>query len=133
MILTLIAIGALIIGIVCLVVCDRMHCCPDWVAFIGIPLTAVGLLCSMLSIGAIITTNVNKDIDYQNMLYKREMLEHRINNMNENIVGNEMIYVNIVDFNNELRAVKKWANNPWTNWFNNQDIAAMDYIELNDN
>jgi hypothetical protein len=51
--------------------------------------------------------------------------------MEENITGNEMLYNDIVAFNNELRNVKKWANNPWTNWFNNQDIASIDYIELN--
>jgi hypothetical protein len=58
------------------------------------------------------------------------MLEYRIEHMEENITGNEMLYNDIVEFNNTLRNEKKWALNPWTNWFNNQDIASIDYIEL---
>jgi hypothetical protein len=50
--------------------------------------------------------------------------------MEENITGNEMLYNDIVEFNNKLRAEKKWAFNPWTDWFNNKDIASIDYIEL---
>jgi hypothetical protein len=58
------------------------------------------------------------------------MLEYRIEHIEENITGNEMLYNDIVEFNNELRSTKKWANNPWTNWFYNQDIATIDYIEI---
>ena len=57
------------------------------------------------------------------------MLEYRIEHMEENITGNEMLYNDIVEFNNALRSEKKWANNPWTSWFNNQDIASLDYVE----
>ena len=79
----------------------------------------------------IIDANINRDVKYQNALYEKEMLEYRIDNMSENIVGNEMLYNDIVEFNNELRSTKKWANNPWTNWFHNPDIATIDYIEFN--
>ena len=50
--------------------------------------------------------------------------------MEENITGNEMLYNDIVEFNNELRSVKKWVSNPWTNWFNNQKVASIDYVEI---
>lgn len=69
-------------------------------------------------------------MEYQNTLYKKEMLEYRIEHMKENVTGNEMLYNDIVEFNNMLRAKKKWTNNPWTDWFNNKDIASIDYIEL---
>ena len=62
--------------------------------------------------------------------FEKEILEYRIDNMKDNIVGNEMLYNDIVEFNNELRNVKKWADSPWTNWFYNQDIATIDYIEI---
>lgn len=33
-------------------------------------------------------------------------------------------------FNTELEVYKRMAESPWTNWFCNKQIAAMDYIEL---
>lgn len=78
----------------------------------------------------IIDAQVNRDVKYQNVVYEKEMLEYRIKHMEENITGNEMLYSDIVEFNNELRSVKKWANNPWTNWFYNQDVATIEYIEI---
>ena len=85
-----------------------------------------------LTIIFILINVCNYDVEYQNALHQKEMLEYRIEHMEDNITGNEMLYNDIVEFNNELRNTKKWANNPWTNWFNNQDIAAMDYVELGD-
>jgi hypothetical protein len=35
------------------------------------------------------------------MLHKREMLEYIIEHMEENMTGNEMLYKDIVEFNNE--------------------------------
>lgn len=73
---------------------------------------------------------INEDIEYQNTYYHRATLEYRLENIEKNNVGNEYLYNDIVEFNNSLRSTKKWANNPWTNWFNNQKIAELDYIEL---
>lgn len=133
MIITLIVIAVIITGIVCLTIGGNNWRCPDLVWETGAILTASGIIVSLFVFGFIISANVNKDIDYQNAMYEREMLEYRIDNMEENIVGNEMLYNDIVEFNNELRNVKKWANNPWTNWFYNKDVATIDYIELNGN
>lgn len=73
---------------------------------------------------------INEDIDYQSALYEKEVIEYRIDNMSDNIVGNEMLYNDVVEFNNELRRIKKWANNPWVNLLYNQKIASIDYIEI---
>ena len=128
MIATLIVISAIIVGIVCLVIANRNM--EDTWFIIGLILTVVGLILGILCTIAIIDVNVNKDIYYQNTLYEKEMLEYRIDNMEDNIVGNEMLYNDIVEFNNELRSVKKWAYNPFTNWFYVKEIAAIDYVEL---
>lgn len=128
MIATLIVISAIIVGIVCLVIASRNM--EDTWFIIGLILTVVGLILGILRTIAIIDVNVNKDIYYQNTLYEKEMLEYRIDNMEDNIVGNEMLYNDIVEFNNELRSVKKWAYNPFTNWFYVKEIAAIDYVEL---
>ena len=130
MIITLIVIALLIIGIVCAIIGRKSYSAIPEVA--GLVLITISVLASLFAIGFIIDANVNKDVDYQNKLYEKEVLEHRIDNMSENIVGNELLYNDIVEFNNELRNTKKWANNPWTNWFNNEKIASIDYIEIPD-
>lgn len=128
MIITLIIIGVVIVAFVCLNIANRTF--NNLVFGIGITLALFGLFGALFAGIAIIDVNVNKDIYYQNTLYEKEMLEYRIDNMEDNIVGNEMLYNDIVEFNNELRSVKKWAYNPFTNWFYVKEIAAIDYVEL---
>lgn len=102
----------------------------DFREFIGVSLCLFSGFTFALCLFAILCVQVNREVGYQNKLYEREMLEYRLEKTNEDIVGNEMLYNDIVEFNNSLRSTKKWANNPWTNWFNNADIATIDYIEV---
>ena len=83
--------------------------------------------CPVVSIVGVL---VQHDVDYQNKLYEREVLEYRIEHIEDDFTGNELIYKDVVTFNNELRETKKWARSPFTNWFYNQDIASLDYVEL---
>lgn len=98
-------------------------------ACIGVTAIAFGVVASLS--GGIIAmwVQVNKDIDYQNALHDREVLVYRLEHQEENLVGNELLYAEIVDFNNRLRFEKKWANNLWVGVFNNELIADLDYIE----
>lgn len=135
MITTLILIGMIITGIILLNVSDSEKFELSWkaeemITFISIALITIGII--LLAIfGMMAGCNaVSYDLDYQNFLHEKEMLEYRIEHMEDNITGNEMLYNDIVEFNNELRREKKWANNPWTNWFYNKNIASLDYIEL---
>ena len=135
MIITLIGLGLIISGIVFSLIeknvnmnykTENIIACLKFVSII------FGALITFAA-SVIILINVSDyDIYYQNMIHKRDMLEYRIDHMEDNITGNEMLYNDIVEFNNSLRSTKKWAFNPWTNWFNNQDVASIDYIELND-
>lgn len=93
-------------------------------------LTIFTILFSVFVGSCIAETKINEDIDYQSALYEKEVIEYRIDNMSDNIVGNEMLYNDVVEFNNELRRIKKWANNPWVNLLYNQKIASIDYIEI---
>lgn len=137
MIVTLIGVGLIVVGIILAIVREKVYFknwkvddVLEWVAFPAIFIGAIITFCSIV----FILINVSAyDVGYQNMLHTREMLEYRIEHIEENITGNEMLYNDIVEFNNELRNTKKWALNPWTNWFNNQDIASIDYIELDSN
>lgn len=133
MIITLVVIGVVIVGIILMFISKNRNI--GWSAreaaeFIGILMIITGIFACIM-VTAFATSNaINYELDYQNFLHEKEVLEYRIEHMEDNVTGNEMLYNDIVEFNNELRSEKKWANNPWTNWFNNQDIAAMDYIEL---
>jgi hypothetical protein len=137
MIITLIGLTLLVIGIILAIVSAKVHFkswkVRDRIEWIKFPALFIGSIITTASIVIILINATIYDVEYQNMLYTKEMLEYRIEHMEENITGNEMLYNDIVKFNNALRAEKKWANNPWTNWFNNQDIASIDYIELNGN
>lgn len=133
MIITLIVFAIVVIGIVFIVISKKTS---DWdtkerTSFVGCLLTIAGIVASLFIAAAIISKTIACELNYQNVMHEKEMLEYRIEHMEENIIGNEMLYNDIVEFNNKLRNTKKWANSPWTNWFNNQDIASIDYIELN--
>lgn len=133
MILVLTFIGLLAIGVITLVVNGKFNFSwkiHDILFNVGITCTAAGLFLSFILGGIALGNAAFYDLDYQNTLHEREVIEYRLDHMEENIVGNEMLYNDIVEFNNMLRSQKKWANNPWTSWFNNEKIAALDYIEL---
>lgn len=129
MLIILIVIGLLILGVVLV---NRSNY-NDWADFIGMMLVIIMTLTLSISSIAVIGTQINKEVTYQNKIYEKEMLEYRIYNMEEDVVGNEMLYNDIVEFNNELRKVKKWANNPFTNWFYVKEVATIDYVKLDEN
>lgn len=128
MLIILIAIGLLILGVVLI---NRSNY-NDVAEFIGVMLVVIMALVVGICSIVIIKTQMNKEVIYQNKLYEKEVLEYRIDNMEEDVVGNEMLYNDIVEFNNELRDVKKWANNPLVNWFYAKDVATIDYVELDE-
>lgn len=135
MIITLIFVSMVVIGIILWNVSNNRNFKLSWetrekIEFIGFVLILIGILLLTIFGTLAVCNAVSYDLDYQNFLHEKEMLEYRIEHMEENITGNEMLYNDIVEFNNELRKEKKWANNPWTSWFNNKDIASLDYIEL---
>lgn len=133
MIIALIVFAIVVIGIIFIIISKKTNYwdTKEWTSFVGWLLTIAGIIASLFIAAAIISKTIACELNYQNVMYEKEMLEYRIEHIEENITGNEMLYNDIVEFNNELRKIKKWANNPWTNWFNNQDIASIDYIELN--
>lgn len=133
MIITLITIGIIIATVAYWVVNNRICVFADWITLSAILLTVFGIFGSIIVGTLIINAQINGDVKYQNALYEKEVLEYRIEEADKNIVGNELLYGDIVEFNNDLRTIKKWANNPWTNWFFNEDIATIDYVEINGN
>lgn len=134
MIITLIGLGLLVIGIILAIVDAKVYF-QNWKAESTIDYAKfvtmfLGSMITFITFVFILINACTYEVEYQNTLHTRDVLEYRIEHMEENITGNEMLYNDIVEFNNKLRGAKKWALNPWTNWFNNQDIASIDYIEL---
>lgn len=96
----------------------------------GIMLVVVFSLIGVVLGVMIIGTQSTWELDYENKIYEKQVLEYRLEQVDDNITGNEMLYNDIVAFNNGLRETKRWANSPWTNWFFNTDVATIDYIEI---
>lgn len=102
----------------------------DLIEGFSIAFCVVACISTLVCICMCVSVKINEDIEYQNAYYHKATLEYRLENIEKNNVGNEYLYNDIVEFNKSLRTTKKWANSPWTNWFNNQRIAELDYIEL---
>ena len=132
MLIFIILCVAFIAGITLLVLDDKFGW--SWkhglVSLLGCALAVLGFFAILISAIWVATVQIPKETDYQNELHLRETLEYRLEHKSENAVGNELLYTDIVQFNNNLRTTKYYANNPWTSWFHNDKIATLDYIEI---
>lgn len=126
MLITLLSVVIIITGII---ICK---CCyKSYQEDFGTLVTIIGTAGLIIAIIGIIYCNTTSQLNYQKALQKYNMLNYRIEHISDNVVGNETLYSDIVEFNNDLRSAKYWAENPWTNWFNNQRIAKeIDYITI---
>ena len=124
------ALVLLAIGLIMILAYTNSMSVSEGIFGSGIVIVVFSAIMLAICIGCVIDTNVNGDLYYQNKLHEREMLEYRANQTENNIIGNELLYNDIVEFNNDLRGVKKWANNFWVGSFYVQEIAELDYIEV---
>ena len=138
MILTIIFASILLLGIigqiVHVVVDNHTHkYTPEWLDITCIILIVVGIISNIITLSLVFLNLGSKNIYYEQAVYEKEVLEYRLDQIEQgnSVTGNELVYNDVVEFNNELRSTKKWANNPWTSWFNNDLIADnIDYIEI---
>ena len=124
MLITIILIALVICGGM-LIAFNKYH-----ESFAGTMFMVLGAVSLAFAVGLIASEQICAENNYQKTMYQKEVLEYRLQNQDENIVGNELLYNDIVEFNNNLRDVKKWSANPWTSWFNNAKIATINYIEI---
>lgn len=80
--------------------------------------------------GIAMAVQIPKEKNYQQVVYERQVIEYRLENKDDNIVGNELLYKDIVKFNNNLRNHKRYANSFWIGVFYNDKIATIDYITI---
>ena len=128
MLLIILFVVLFLFGVIGLVRCCKSLADESWLLLPAI-LLAVGLIGGLVVGGLCLPVQVNKEVNYQQALHEREILVYRLEHREENIVGNEMLYSEIVEFNNDLRFTKKWASSPWVGCFHNDLIADIDYIE----
>ena len=121
MLLILIFLMALVIG-----KCFFENMYDNLLVFLSLVIGAFGTaLCGLF----VLINLLVMDVNYQNKLEEKAMLEYRIQK-GEEIAGNELLYSQVVEFNNDLRSTKILSKNPWVNCFNNWKIAEIDYIEI---
>lgn len=123
MIIMIILIAILTIGIMLWLFAE------DDAQFVGILITVLVGFVMFFCIVGIISTQYEDKIEHQNMLAEKEVLEYRIEN-SQDITGNELLYKDIVDFNNRIRTAHTNANNPWISWFCGQKVGTIEYIEI---
>lgn len=91
--------------------------------FFGLFLGTLTALCLGLGL-----CHIDDRDEYNQLVYQKQVLEYRLEQ--GELEGNELLWKDITDFNNNIRSKKYWRNNPWTNWFNNPLINKVDYIEI---
>ena len=129
MLLFIISLVIFVGGLFLLFVEDKKFCFNEILYIIAFLTTVIGsvalVVCSLFAIITVCT----KNIKFEKAAYEKEMLEYRLENQEENLVGGELLYNDILEFNNELKVHKKYSKNLFTNWYCNDKIAEMDYID----
>lgn len=100
--------------------------------FFGSIIFVVGIGGTIICALLIVFTQLPKQANYEKSVMHREMLEYRIEHQEDNQIGNELLYSEILEFNQKVYSAKKWSQNPWVNWFVNDKIAELDYIEYSE-
>lgn len=91
---------------------------------------ALGFI-NIIMISPAVSVKIDEQVQYDKTLYTKEVLETRLEQYDNLLSGNEMLYSEITEFNNDLREVKYWSQNPWVNCYYNQKIAQeIDYIVI---
>ena len=136
MIITLIAFGILVLGIIGVVACAKdlfSYKINVFAEYIGAICVVIGFLFTIICLSVIIVSHCG--IDHQ--IYQKQ-LEHEsivkqiecIDSDYEDVSKTDVIQ-KVYDWNSYVHNAKYWSDNPWTSWFNNKRLAdSLKYIEL---
>lgn len=137
MIITLIGIGLVVLGIICLFISERslsydmsfsLYACGAISFVIGLIITIVTVIVIFLN-----HTCVNNDIYTSKLTY--ESLIDRIEYIDSDYedVSKSEVIKDVYEWNKSVHSAKYWSSNPWTNWFWSQKyVDSLEYIELED-
>lgn len=136
MLLVSLLIGLLLLSIITAIIC-HVIANKTWNdtaeglrnIFVGISLV-IGAF-TLITTSSAISVKVDEEIEFEKTLYTKEALEQRLEQSENLSNGNEMLYSEITEFNNDLREIKYWSQNPWIGYKYNQRIAQeIDYIVI---
>lgn len=125
----IIAILTFVLLVICIVLIylDNEYWDTEWVMAIGVILGFLSLITLITTITQILIVQIPRNLDYELTQYERTQLIEQYEQ------GNQYAYDSIIEFDKQLLSIKKWANNPFTNWFYNQRIAnEVDFILYED-
>lgn len=121
MLITLFFVLLIILGVVLI-----NKCYDDFLGSIAFGAGIIGIILCLLIIAVV---QIPKQAKYEKAVMRREMLEYRLEHKEDEQSGNELLYSDILQFNQNLYSAKKWSKNLWVNWFWNEKIAELDYID----
>ena len=123
-----ISIVAVVAGILMAVIYNNSNSYSELIEIAAGVLIALGSVFTLCFGVAGLVVHLREETGYQNALYERSVLVYRMEN--GELSGNEMLYTQIMEFNNELRITKRWSENAWVGMMYNEKIATIDYIEI---
>ena len=138
MIICCIALGLIILGGLGLIISKIIFeftsgIAPDWFDCTSGCCLIIGVIAAVILTGPILGVQLNKELDYQNVVEERAALVAGIELLENSdlVAANVSIYSDVAKFNASLRKTKRWSDNPWVNLFYNDLIAEnVDYIPL---
>ena len=131
--LVILAVVLIVICVVCAVKHNKSVWSSDgWIigSMVSGGFAAVLVICFIL-FG--IDTICTDELVYEKMVEKKTAIEYRLEHLDDedNYMTNGGVYKDLVEYNNELRDLKYWANSFWVGWFSPDKAAdELDYIKL---
>jgi len=106
---------------------DSNNCCFGILcALFGFLVTTI---CIVVIIGSSSHWSIEKNIG--NIQIEREALVYRLETQEE--IGNELLYADIVEFNNKVFEFNCNHNNPWISWFCPEEYTYIEPIDYRRN
>lgn len=131
MILTIIFLGMIFLGVVFIKLSNNNY--SDGLEIFGFLSTAIGLVCLIISIIAIIVSHATapKIVQENKINYEGLCRRYEIAKSEYEDVSKSDVIADITAWNIEVYKTKYWTDNLWTNWFNPKEIADnLNYILL---
>lgn len=133
MIITLIAIGILILPIILIVLCDKGILNDYNIEDISAALFITGIMASLI-IGIIMfIMHLGIDNSIYNSKLERESLVKRVECIDSNYedVSKSDVINDVYEWNKMVHSAQYWSKNPWTSWFlSHKYVDSLEYIEL---
>lgn len=112
---------------------EAKRCRADYSQFIGVIASSLfGIIVFILCLVMMCIHLPSDQVQYNQIKMEYDILQYRVEHIEDNNVGNELLYNDVVEFNQRLYEIKRVANNKWINWFVVEKVAELDYVLVGD-